>query len=422
MNVEKAVKSYLDGISEENTLMFIGSTTKNALSYTVGEPIVFKIRAESDGNIISIPYIQYYVEGDDGEKSEGYVSASDDGWFYIETSLKRDGFVHLIAKACDENKEIIEEIDVFEGGAGADIDKIRCVTKTPDNYLDFWKDVKEEALSIPKEVIHHEELNAPEGFVAYDIRLKTTAGDFVSCVYTHPKDAKEGSLKLACGFMGYGTTNAKPVFLDGYLYVTTNTHDIPNDQTPEYYDNIRQEKYASYGLKVEENQKPETTYWKKMFVRDMQSFFYFKDHPLLDGKNYIFRGGSQGAMRACNMAAHTGYATQVLIDVPWFSNLFGVKDDNRIKMPWGPWPEDGLRYFDTAIAAQFIKCPVYIEAGLGDYICPPSTEMALYSNIKTPKKIRFIQNRTHPYRPKKYASYELEDSYTGDEILFMALN
>ena len=388
--------------------MFVGSTTKNALSYTVGEPIIFKIRVENDDKVVNIPYIRYYVEGDDGEKSEGYIEPNVDGWFYIETSLKRNGFVHLIAKACDENREIIERVDKFEGGAGADIDKISCVTKTPCNYLDFWSAVREEAFSIPKEVIYHQKTDAPEGFVAYDIRLKTTAGDFVSCVFSHPKDAKAGSLKLSCGYMGYGMASASPMFNDGYLCVTVNTHDVLNCQQPDYYTEIyKTKKYAGYGLHKEENRNLETTYWKKMFIRDMQAFFYFKEHKLLDGKNYIFRGGSQGAMRACNMAAHTGFATQVVIDVPWFCNLFGVKDDNRIKMPWGPWTEDALRYFDTAVAGKFIKCPVHIEAGLGDYICPPSTVMALYNNITTQKKIRFIQNRTHSYKPQKYIAYEL---------------
>ena len=422
MNIEKEVKSFLDGISQTSTLMFVGSTTKNPLSYTVGEPIVFKIRVESDDKVVNVPYIQYFLEGDDGQTSEGYIESESDGWFYVETSLNRDGFVHLKAKACDENKEIIEGIDIFEGGAGADIDKIQCVTDIPDDYFDFWNAVKEEALSIPKEVIYKKEIDAPEGFVGYDVRLKTTNGDFVSCMYTHPKDAKEGTLKLAFGYMGYGLTTVTPTFLDGYLYVTTNTHDIPNGESPEYYANLLKTKYASYGLKKEENQRPETTYWKKMFVRDMQSFFYFKDHPLADGKNFVFRGGSQGAMRACNMASHTGYATQAMLNVPWFGNLLSIKKEDRIKMPWGPFEDSGLVYFDTAVAGKFLKCPVYIEAGLGDYICPPSTEMALYNSITTPKKIRFIQNRTHSYKPKKYVTYELEDSYNGDEVLFLLLN
>ena len=33
----------------------------------------------------------------------------------------------------------------------------------------------------------------------------------------------------------------------------------------------------------------------------------------------------------------------------------------------------------TAVAARFIKCPISIVAGLGDYICPPSGIMALFN-------------------------------------------
>lgn len=41
-----------------------------------------------------------------------------------------------------------------------------------------------------------------------------------------------------------------------------------------------------------------------------------------------------------------------------------------------------------------IKCPVTIEAGLGDYVCPPSGVAALYNGISAPKKDR-LEAGTH---------------------------
>ena len=45
-----------------------------------------------------------------GKKEEGYIKSSDDGWFYVETSLSVSGFVYLKAVACDEHKNPIEDI------------------------------------------------------------------------------------------------------------------------------------------------------------------------------------------------------------------------------------------------------------------------------------------------------------------------
>ena len=417
-NAEQSVRDFLIGLSAERKMYFVGTTLKSPVSYRCGEKITFKIRLEYDGKPVNIPYVHYFAEGDDGSRNEGYVSAFDDGWFYIDTTLNRDGFVHVIAEACDENKCIIEDADRFEGGAGADVDKIKCETDIPEDYLEFWDKLKQEAFAIPKEIIFEEQFETEPGFVAYDMRYKTTAGDFLSLTYTYPDNAQPGTLKLLSIYMGYGIADATPVCRDGYLVIRINTHDIYNRQPQQYYDEIGKGKFFRYGLNREENKLPETTYWKKMFIRDMQAFNYFKNHPLVNGTDYEFEGGSQAAFRACNMAAHTKAATMVGLNVPWFCDIFAIQKQKRINIAWRPMEDNGLRYFDTAVAAKYLECPVYIEAGLGDYICPPSGQMAMYNGIKAPKKMVFIQNRTHSYTPQVMENTELCDGYQFNDWSF----
>lgn len=413
MDAEKAVREFFEGGRAKKHAYFTGTTLKNPIEYKVNEPIIFKIKAVTDDGIdIKIPQIRYMIESDDGFKSDGYLGVSRDGWFYIECSIKRDGFIHILAEACDENKEAIENIDRFEGGAGADIDKIVCATDIPDDYTEFWENVKKEGCSIPEVVIFNEQFETEKGFVAFDMRYKTKYGDFLSLTYTYPKYAKPKTLKLMFVYMGYGVGDAEPVCREGYLCVRVNCHDICNRQTADYYEVLRDGKYFRYGLNPDENENPDTTYWKKVFVRDMQAFNYFRKNPLVNGKDTEFEGGSQAAFQACNMAAHTGAATALRINVPWACDLFATQKQNRIEMPWRLPVCNGLRYFDTAVAAKFLKCPVYIEAGLGDYICPPSGQMAMYNGITSPKKIRFIQNRTHPYFPKEVYTSERENGYS----------
>lgn len=64
------------------------------------------------------------------------------------------------------------------------------------------------------------------------------------------------------------------------------------------------------------------------------------------------------------------------------------------------------------------QCTVYIEAGLGDYVCPPSGQMAMYNAIKAPKLLRFVQNQTHPYRPVIKRYFSLCDCHPNPDFKF----
>lgn len=418
MSTQNEVRDFLLGLKKESKIYFTGTTTRNPIEYKTGEPIVFKIRVEADGEYVEVPYIYYTTEGDDGEKSDGYLEPCADGYFYIETSLKRDGFVRVIAKACDENKNEIAEVDPFQGGAGADVDKIKCETDIPDDYLDFWKSLKEAAFAVPEQVLFQEEIAAPEGFVAFSARYATPTGKYISVVYSYPKDAKEKSLKVRFSNMGYGVDDCVPFFKKGYLIVRANTHDILNGQSPEYYKE-KQKELDGYGLRDRKaNEKPETSFWYKLYFRDFQVIKYFMNHPLANRIDYVFEGGSQAAFQSVNLAAHSGIATQARLHIPWFCDIFAIQKQKRITIDWRPLEDDGLRYFDTAVGGQFLKCPVYIEAGLGDYTCPPSGQLALYNGIKAPKKLRFVQNRTHAYLSPVIITNEISDGYDQAEFFF----
>lgn len=396
--VEKDVRNFLLGISEGKNAFFDGVTDKDALSYKTGDKIIFKLCVRTQDEVLCIPYIKYTCEGDDGKKTEGTVKSTVDGYFHIETSIDKCGFVRVIATALDENLVEIKDIDIFEGGAGADIDKIECMTDIPDDYFMYWEELKNRAKSIPKEIIYEKELDTLPGYVVKDVRFKTTAGKYLSLLYTYPENAKKGSLKLKMSFMAYGVKSCVAEGEDDALTVLVNSHDVENMRESEYYKLERQNTYGEYGFDEEENKRPETSYWDKMFLRDMQAFYYFCNHELINKKDYVFIGGSQGALQASNIALHSGLATEVFLRVPWSADVFAEKKMGRMG-GWNPGPCNAMRYFDTAVAAHFLKCPVYIEAGLGDYICPPSGQCAMYNSMTCPRALCFVQNMTHSYRP-----------------------
>ena len=320
---------------KEEYKYFVGTTLKNPLTYEIGEKIVFKIRVKYMDDYLDIPYISYTLVSDDGQNTSGYIEKSEDGWFYIEASISKNGFVHLQAKACDENKCLIEGISAFNGGAGADIKNILRSTEKPDDYLEFWDKVKAEVEATEPEVIFCKKIenkNHPD-YEMYDMRIKSPRSDYASVAVAYPKGAEKNSLKFVMNFQGYGVRPASPMPIDGYLSVVVGAHAMPNDEPAEFYEKLHDNELNGYGYDEEENKNPENTYWIKMMERDLQAFRFFKDHELLNKEEYYFVGSSQGGMQACNMAAHTDLATAVVLNVPWLSDIDGHENGGR-RMPW----------------------------------------------------------------------------------------
>jgi cephalosporin-C deacetylase-like acetyl esterase len=347
---------------------------------------------------MDIPYIIYTLISEDGQRREEYLEKSADGWFYIEASISKSGFVYVIAKACDADRHVIDGIATYNGSAGADVGNILCATETPDDYQEFWDRLKAEVEATEPEVLYCERIdtaNDHPDFDAYDMRIKAPGDDYVSLAVAYPKNAKKGSLKAVISLLGYGVYPARPEFCKDCLTVTVNSHAIPNSEPNAFYSNIRDNVLKGYGFNNEENKRPETTYWAKMLSRDLQAVRFFRDHELLNGRDYCFIGSSQGGMQAFNLAAHFDRASAVIANVPWLADIYAHELLGRRKhhMPVG----EGVRYFDTAVAAKHVKCPVYIISGLGDATCNSSTQMALFNSINSPKHIEFYQNKVHSY-------------------------
>ncbi len=382
---------------KEEYKYFVGTTLKNPLEYSIGEKMVFKIRVKYMDDYLDIPYISYTLISDDGQNAAGYIEKSEDGWFYIEASMSKSGFVYIQAKACDENKCLIEGISVFNGSAGADVNNLLRATETPSDYSKFWDKLISEVEATEPEVIYCRKIEDDKhpDFEMYDMRIKAPRNDYVAAAVAYPKGAEKNSLKIAMGFQGYGIRPVSPKPRKGFFSVMIGAHAMPNDKPEEFYEELRNNALRGYGYDEEENKDPDTTYWAKMMLRDLQAVRFFKNHELVNASEFYFVGSSQGGMQACNMAAHTGVATAVILNVPWLSDIYGHEICGRRenKMPKGI----GVTYFDTAVAAQYLKCPAYIIAGLGDVTCNASTEMALFNSINSQKYMEFYQNKVHSF-------------------------
>ena len=276
---------------------FVGNTDKDAVSYKKGESMTFTVGLFADGEPVSCPKLSWSIAGDDGKKSNGTADGSS-GEITLTTSCDTAGYVRVTVKACDENGSPIEGVDVFDGGAGAAIDEITVGEKEPADFDAFWAKQFDSLLEAePKVISSTPVLTAREGFEVYDVRINMGKEEPVSGYVSYPIGAEKGSLKIRAPFMGYGVGSASISCMEGYIVFAVNSHSINNGETDEYYANLKSTSLASYGFRADENSNPETVYFKKMVLRDVQAVRYLMANPLWNGTDVELAGGSQGAFQ-----------------------------------------------------------------------------------------------------------------------------
>ena len=382
---------------------FRGSTTKDAVGYLCGEEMRFELELVHDGKIFGVPLFKWEAYGDDGSVSSG-ILPGETGRAVITTSISKPGFVHLIVTACTLDGKPLDGIDKFEGGAGAELDRIEQGVADPEDFDEFWARQLARLDAVEPEVLMKKEVDSGDSdYVSYDIRLRSVGDVPVSGILTMPRNAAPGSLAGRIYFHGYGFAGGIIYREPGAICLDVSIHGHENLREQAYYDEYAK-KHAGFAFDREENKRPETCFFADLILRDIQAVRWLRTLPEYDGKGFMISGGSMGAMQSVNVAAHIDDAVKLTINVPWLCDLGGIKV-GRLR-GWRPEFDDGVRYFDTAAQASRVKCPVDISCGLGDYVCPPSGEVVLWHNFRTPKTIRFIQNKTHPYNPVEVIAYE----------------
>ena len=379
------------------------TTDKNPLSYRCGEKMIFTVQAREKCQPIAYELLKWTLATDDGKKAEGIYHYDNGKPLVLETSLERPGFARLTVNAYGRDGS--EITDLLEAGAGAEIEKLSYLDEIPEDFDAYWEKIEKAIAEHEPRLLYERELTlgVPSGFRAFDIRISAPyEGLPASAILTLP--IAEGKYPLEISYNGYSICGAAAVYKEKTICLRVNAHGIENDllsvEAEEKHKELR-----GYGFDREENSSPETTYWRGMMIRDLVAVRYAKSLPAWDGKGLTVWGGSQGALQATTVAAHDKDVTYLLINVPWFCNL--KAEAHGYMGGWRPKPDEGLRYFDTIAQATRVCCPVEINLRLGDYICPPSTTVALYNSFRTVKAMNAMQAGTHSYIPHEQNIFRL---------------
>ena len=200
---------------------------------------------------------------------------------------------------------------------------------------------------------------------------------------------------------------------DGWLALDVMPHDLPIDQTPDYYKVQFDGPLKNYWTIGNDNR--ETSYFLPMYLSCYRAVEYLRSRPDWDGKTLVVMGGSQGGQQSLMIAGLYPGFTAAMANVPAGCDMLGPTAGRRGGWPqWYDWTtgkdpakvHEASRYFDVVNFAGHIKCPVLVGAGLIDQTCPAAGVCAAFNQITAPKELVLMPLSGHQSQNGSQAAYD----------------
>ena len=389
------------------TLRFDNSTDRKDAIYKAGENVVFTLKLTEDGNVPKDTFIEYHLYHD--HKLVKKVK-SPAGELKIETSLDKPGWIFVKVWAKDAQDQYVKQPVTVRGktseqvvtgniGAMVEPEKLLPPMPEPKDFDAFWDKVKAELAAVPMKEL--ERVPVPDKDVlVYDVKVACAGGMPVSGYLCVPKNAKPRSCPAYVSFHGAGVRSANKnigMAKRGLIALDINAHGIVNGKPQSFYDDLRKNYYyaahdpdrpARYAHWYKRDR--ERYYFKGMYMRLMRALEYVKSQPEWDGKHLIVSGGSQGGAQVLAACALDHDITFARAGVPAMCDHSGCLADRRSGWP-ALYTKDEFQkdpacgkcaaYFDGAYFARRIRCPIWINTGFADAVCPPTSVFAACNSI-----------------------------------------
>ena len=282
--------------------------------------------------------------------------------------------------------------------------------KAPKDLKKFWAAQIKEMRKLPLDA---KLTPVPQDYnsdvVSFDLEIPMHEGVPVRAYIAYPKNADPKSLPIVILAHGAGVkgswaqSNLKRTVenaakYSGSISIDINAHGMLNGQPQSYYDELEETKlknYSSWGYTGHED-----FYFRLMYLRMVRVLDFAASLPQWDGKRVYGYGESQGGAQIAALAGLDKRVTAINLRVPAFVDVAGLFQNRK-----GSWPErfsadpgkyaDVIPYYDGALLLSMSKAKMFIEAGLVDYLCPPSCVAAGFNNAKSKDKTIIF----FPYRP-----------------------
>jgi cephalosporin-C deacetylase len=371
------------------------TTDRPEAIYGRGEKVEFALLLEENGKPVVGRAISFRVSKDGvGNRSAGTVISGKEP-VHVDAILGEPGFLR-----CDAWTEL-EDRTKITGSAGAAVEPldIRPSAVVPDDFDYFWEKKKEQFAAARFAPVLTKVKSPDATLDCFDLQVVLPTARGLSAYYVKPKNAEAGTLPAILYMHGAGVRGSK---LEqavegaqmGAIAVDFNAHGVPNEQSQQYYDDLRDgELKAIYHRGLDE---PENIYFLELFRRMMAAMRFLTSQPEWDGKTLIVYGSSQGGGMALAAAMLEPRVSLCCASVPGMCDHTGLSVGRVSGWPkliprdpdGGPNPKamELARYYDGCNFATRIHAQVVMSVGFIDRTCPPTTVYAAYNALPAGKK------------------------------------
>lgn len=369
--------------------------------YKEGDPVKFKVTILRNDIPLKNSEVRCEISEDMMPPSKVSSHILKDGTLEVNArTMSKAGFLrcHVYAKyeGCD-----------YSGVAtvGFSPNKIKPVTKQPDDFLEFWNKAKENASKVDMDTrMYLVPENCTQDVDVYYVNLQNYEpfGRLYG-VLTIPK--AKGKYPVVLKVPGAGIRpyqgdvwNARR----GFIIFEIGIHGIPVNLPNEVYWNLQDGALKNYYTFNLDNR--DKYYYKRVYLGCVRAVDFIFSLPQFDDENLVIYGGSQGGALSIITAGLDSRVKGLVSFYPALCDLSGYLYDRA-----GGWPHmfaikenrtsdkiETAKYFDVVNFSRQIKVPGFYSFGYNDMVCPPTTVFSAINVIDAPKEI-MIEERTAHY-------------------------
>ncbi|MDF3057604.1 MAG: Acetyl xylan esterase [Rariglobus sp.] len=305
------------------------------------------------------------------------------------------------------------------GGAIYAPGKIGPAAPEPKDFDAFWKAKLDELAQVPVNPVVEKTPDAKntEGVTYYKVTLDNIRGTKVRGQLAHPSTGGKSPALLVVQYAGVYALDQSTVINDakaGWLVLNISAHDLPIDESPEFYKNQKDGALKNYVYMGSEDR--ETSYFLRMFLGCVRAAEYLATRPEWDGETLIVTGASQGGLQALVTAALSPKVTGLMAVVPAGCDNYAPLANRAFGWPywlsnWGPRDRDMKKvevtagYFDGINFAARIRTPALVAYGLADETSRPTGVAAAINALKGPKEALILPLSNHQGTGAAQAAY-----------------
>lgn len=378
-------------------------------TFSLGDTARFEVTVEGDGEM-QLAY--NFSHGKARVYDSGELSTKP-GTLELAYAMSEPGFLRLdITLRSDSDSLRAAE------AVGFDPQLIRPTGSLPDDFGRFWSQGLAELLRVdPSPLVEHVPEQDNGGMRRYKVSLGNIEGSRIYGWLTVPEG--EGPFPAvvhipgAPGGVNEFHTGARQDYAEaGILVLSLNIHGVPIDLPEENYLDYHSRRQLGYAPLSGAEDKYRY-YYRRVVLGGIRAVDYLHSRSDVDTSRVAVAGGSQGGGLSLLVTSIDKRVDALILHVPAMCDLFGIDHGRPTGWPHllrradSPDTRHTASYFDGALAAERITCPVVVGVSLLDEACPPTTVYAMYNSLRGPKQIFVHPGVHHPGSFTRERSAEL---------------